>query len=189
MKTNELKTIDLGTFELTREVLIVSDPCYDFKTGCVGHIFDARLGTWNARIGLKDEGEFGWRVAFLSAFHADSPVLDKLTMREASFAVGVDSGQAGIFDRDHYRDNALFPNQPNGEFGDPWYSYCCFQTLNTEHQAGVIPHGVVASSGYGDGAYRCFYYTSEEDGKAVTWGVMIDFDLARMSKIMEKLVQ
>lgn len=189
MKSAELEIIELGTFELTREVLIVSDPCYDVQTGCLGHIFDAKLGIWKATVGIKDEGEWGRRVAFLAAFHSDSPDISELASHEAGFAVGVDSGQAGIFDCNHYRDNDLFPGQNEGSFGDPWYSYCCNQTLKTEHQAGVIPYGAVATSGYGDGAYQCFYYTRGENEKRATWGVLIDFDLARMSKIMEQIAK
>ncbi len=43
-----------------------------------------------------------------------------------------------------------------------WYSMCCQHTLS-ERSAGVIPGGAVSESGYGDGAYECFYRVNPND--------------------------
>jgi hypothetical protein len=70
---------------------------------------------------------------------------------------GVDSGQAGIFDRAHFRDQTVVPAGMTWKHGpwdetDRWYSMCCDTT--TSSTAGTIPFGVVSSSGMGDGGYR-----------------------------------
>ena len=87
--------------------------------------------------------------------------------------VGVDSGQAGVFDAKYFEDDKLArqyqvedPICPD----QPWYSLCCDRTLG-ETGAGIIPYGVVSSSGLGDGSYS--YYTNTVDGKTV--GVQIVF--------------
>jgi hypothetical protein len=49
--------------------------------------------------------------------------------------------------------------------GALWYMRCCHLTL-TKLAAGVLPYGVVASSGYGDGSYDCYVGRSSE-GKIV----------------------
>ena len=40
---------------------------------------------------------------------------------------------------------------------EAWYTYCCNITL-VRLQAGVLPYGVVSSSGFGDGGYDCIQY-------------------------------
>ncbi|WP_308856734.1 DUF4241 domain-containing protein [uncultured Oscillibacter sp.] len=189
MKAANIEHLQIGSFETTRDVLIVSDPCYKLGTWCMGQVSDAKPGLWNASIGVADMGEWGRRIAYLAAFHHEAPDIKTLKLNEAKFEVGVDSGQAGIFDFDHYQDQSVIPDQSLSEFGDPWYTHCCHQTLNTEHHAGVIPFGVVASSGFGDGAYICRYYTSQSEHTPITWGVVIDFELVRMSQIMKKLCE
>lgn len=67
--------------------------------------------------------------------------------------VGVDSGQAGLFD------SALYP--ANGAADEAFYDKCCDLTLG-DAQAGSVGFGIVSSSGYGDGGYNCFVKTNTE---------------------------
>lgn len=187
MNLKNLQHIPIGTFETTQDVLVISDPCYKLGTWCMGEVHDVKLGQWNASIGVADMGKWGNRIAYLAAFHQDCPDIKTLDVHEAQFEVGVDSGQAGIFDFSHYQDQSVVKDRSFTEYGDPWYSFCCKQTLNTEHHAGIIPYGVVASSGFGDGGYVCRCYTSRDEHTPTTWGVVIDFDLVKMSQIMRQL--
>ena len=90
-------------------------------------------------------------------------------MTLAPFEVGVDSGQAGLFDAHHYWDDAVVVDPGTVINGDDpgvlWYMHCCHLTL-TKLAAGVMPYGVVSSSGFGDGSYDCFYGRNSE-GKIV----------------------
>lgn len=52
-----------------------------------------------------------------------------------------------------------------------WYEMCCDKTLSNEN-AGVIPGGVVSSSGYGDGGYDAFI-AKNSNGQVI--GVKIVF--------------
>lgn len=185
----KLEQIKIGEFEVTDNVLVISDPCYEPGTWCMGHILDVRTGIWTAQIGICQDKTWGERVAYLAAYHKDCPDKTLLAKHEAHFEVGVDSGQAGIFDCAHYQDQAVAPDVPNFIGEDRWYNACCHQTLNTEHHAGVIPYGVVSSSGYGDGGYTCHFFSTGEGQEFTVWGVMIDFDLVNMRKIMEQLLQ
>jgi len=89
--------------------------------------------------------------------------------------VGVDSGQAGFFDPAHAGkdDEAVAP------FADlktkkplaRWYLMCCARTLG-KRPAGLVPFGVVSSSGWGDGGYEVFV---RRDAAGAVEVVRIDF--------------
>ena len=97
----------------------------------------------------------------------------------------MDSGQAGIFDFGHFQDESVIEDQELTDFGSRWFTFCCYQTLDSEHHAGLIPYGVVANSGLGHGVYSCNYYTEADNPVC---GVLIDFELVRMEQVMHHLV-
>lgn len=163
----------LGKFEIVSGKVRVSDPCYDLKTWCAATIENVKNGTWLALA----EMEHG-RISILEARHESCGTEDfmELVGNEA----GVDSGQAGIFDLQHFKDDSVVPKdlelEPygnNDEAGDRWYDLCCSKTVGEDtpyhyegdkvvfdkvertakDKAGVIPFGCVSSSGYGDGGY------------------------------------
>lgn len=146
MKQKKIENITLGAFEVSSDKLVISDPCYNLGTWCMGTVPNVKPGLWTASIGVANTGEFGERIAFLAAFHQVSPSIQKLKACPASFDVGVDSGQAGL-----------------------------------------IPYGVVSSSGLGDGCYCCYYYTDWANN-ATSWSVIIDSQLTEMRQIMQQLL-
>lgn len=144
-------------------MLRISDPCYDRNVWCCGTIQNCLPGTWEASILTKDEGSWGHRISVLTARHVTGPKHTAINRAVCNGSgawsvcdveIGVDSGQAGIFDEAHYQDNTVFApgTKCEHEFGDLWYSYCCDLTLSPLH-AGVLPFGAVSTSGYGDGGY------------------------------------
>lgn len=169
------ETLRLGTFELTGTILRVSDPCYERDVWCCGTVEDCKPGTWEAAVLSRDEGDWGIRNAILIASHTESgPGLESFgnavtgkdkAWQECPFEVGVDSGQAGIFDEAHYQDDSIFGGlpEPKHDYNDIWYNHCCDITLS-RLGAGVIHFGVVSSSGYGDGGYTAYRHT-DQDGK------------------------
>lgn len=156
------KETPVGNFHVVSGRVIVSDPCYELGTWCQGILEKVRKGQWACHISFAQEGAYDTCVAELitrrtSQARSGSPRWTE----ERSFEVGVDSGQAGIFDIAHYRDDraAQAVERLNRETicpEEPWYSLCCDRTSGSEMGAGVIPYGVVSSSGFGDGSYRCF---------------------------------
>ena len=150
----------IGTFQIESGVLVVSDPCYELGTWCQGVVRHAKNGTWEAEINSKDCGEWGERTEELFCRCCG---VDAVRHAKASFEVGVDSGQAGVFDEAHYRNDEEAEGYKDFKFeyktsplcpDEPWYSLCCDRTLGLEEGAGVIPFGAVSTSGYGDGCYK-----------------------------------
>ena len=184
-KRNNGDLTRLGTFELTSPVLRISDPCYDRDVWCCGTIENCKPGSWETAVLMQDEGDWGIRNAILVARHEESgPELEAFrkvlngkdkTWQECPFEVGVDSGQAGIFDDEHYQDNSIFDDMPVEKScsDDIWYRHCCDITLSSL-SAGVLPYGVVSSSDYGDGGYAAFKHIGEDGRTDSVFIVFLD---------------
>lgn len=166
---------EIGTFTLSSGIMRVSDPCYDKTAGCAGIIPNCVTGEWQAGVAYHNDTLFGRRVALLAAKAANSEadfnlVDDLYALELAGFEVGVNSGQAGIYDNDSYGLSSTVEGLPEPDeiFGDEpgcfWYSVCCSVTDSNDH-AGVIPTGVVSRIGFGDGGYTAFYH-KDGNGKA-----------------------
>ena len=157
------KKSNLGSFEVTSGKLIVSDPCYPPGTWCMGELANVRNGTWFAEALITDCDFWGNRVSKLTIRHSEYPSRKALSRRKASFGVAVDSAQAGFFDAVHYNDSTILTHKASESWSDgenEWYDFCCELTLS-ERMGGVLPYGAVARSGYGDGCYKCWYYTND----------------------------
>jgi hypothetical protein len=132
-------------------------------------------GEYLTTVMKSDEKDWGNRVGLLVAVHKNyaEDTLTWRTVRDAD--IGVDSGQAGIFSIEGYRNDELFTGESKFGYlkqkdGDNWYSHMCDLTLSDE-QWGAYDTGVVSSSGYGDGSYRLL--VAKDNGNIV--GIGIDF--------------
>ena len=154
--------IKVGSFQISSSKVIVTDPCYSIGIWCQGIIPSVKNGTWLASVlQTKIEG-WGDRNTSLIVTHQDYPDADPA--RLAEFEVGVDSGQAGIFDLKSYPDD-----DNHGKYNDEssFYGNACSITLNTANSAGTLyDTGVVSRSGFGDGGYNC-YTASNDAGEVV----------------------
>ncbi len=147
----------IGSFTCQSGSFRISDPCYDTNVWCSGQINGVKLGTWHAFVERHDGGvSWGERIARLVVFAEGHNPSVEMDWQAVDFEVGVDSGQAGIFDLASYRcDDAI----TQADFGETawecqgaFYSACGSHTLS-ERSAGCLHCGAVASSGYGDGSY------------------------------------
>ena len=178
--TQLMEKTELGEFAMTRNVARISDPCYEKDTWCSGTIDNCKIGMWKSKVIKSDEGDWGNRVAYLIAWHEDTkePNPETTGWNKREIDVGVDSGQAGIFDDYHFKvDESIKGVERIGKeeaicVDEPWYSICCDRTLS-DVGAGVIPFGCVSSTGYGDGSYEAS--SLEKDGEVVA--IMIDYGL------------
>ena len=142
-----------GSFDLGSGELIVTDPCYDKPdfngkgSSASGGIYQAQAqsGKWDSFTRESDQGEWGIRVAELYAIHEKYDIRS-LAVVNLNAEIGVDSGQAGIFDNQTY--------QGRIEDGDE-YERISSHTLNGS-LAGCVEYGCVSSSGFGDGGYILF---------------------------------
>lgn len=156
--------VELGTFELKTGNVVVSDPCYDSIGGRINEpLENVKTGTWTAWVDRGDDG----RIEALGAYIGNRQPFSE-DYGWVSNDIGVDSGQAGIYERELYRDNDAVGKVANklsfniDEPGEKFYSANCDLTLGEEISGGVLPFGAVSSSGYGDGAYPL--YTVVKDG-------------------------
>ena len=167
----------LEKFNINSGALIIGDPCYSPDTWCLGDCFDVLDGTWAAKIleadgsetGLGDRNTalFAFNLDYIEANHEidDIDVIrfvngayrNEFILEYTVGLLGVDSGQAGIYDHKHY----LTVKASSEE--ESWYWQNGDITL-TNDMAGVLPDkkGCVSSSGFGDGMYEYFCYHNEQ---------------------------
>ena len=142
-----MKQIQLG------KKVRVSDPCYGTDVWCAGTIDNVKEGIYNVEVEYSDEGMWGRRVKSLSVYHSEE---DRFCFTDcADFEVGVDSGQAGIYDEDYYNEY-----HTSKDVNDDWYDDVCSLTL-TKEQFGTLSKCAVSSSGFGDGGYNCYFATNK----------------------------
>lgn len=149
-------------FRIESGEMVLSDPAYEIPTWCQG-IVKVANGIWETDIEYVDN-----RIARLWAYNLDAAIdnpkiihgIEEGGCPPIPFSAGVDSGQFGFFDKLHYRNDESAKDLPKHNFGDnwdnqdgdSWYRSCCELTLSDE-QWGILPFGVVSTSGYGDGSY------------------------------------
>lgn len=133
-------------FSVRSGKVTISDPCYD--TGELKVL--ARNGRWLASVRKSDEGSWGRRVSSILVHHESFDPIGKDYKEEVKY-IGVDSGQAGVFDADSYG---------HGSF----YDTCC---RATSKDFGFVPGGFVTTSGYGDGGYQVKVHRSGGKSEAV----------------------
>lgn len=177
----------IAKFNVTSGAVRLTDPCYANDVWCKLVVPNVRNGIWQGFV-AQELGEPGWgpaghkRNMAVVALHESLGVIEPNDAgweffeandpKNKSSEVGVDSGQAGIFDDEPY---AKGPGIKEGEYDDPssFYGQACSATCEGIN-AGVIQRmGIVSASGYGDGGYDAYVF--ERDGKVL--GVMVDFGL------------
>ena len=179
--------------------VIVTDPSYDTETWCQAKIDNVKEGQYNTHCEVVDTGDWGNRCSLLMAAHCDYNI-NKLYWEVHPQEIGVDSGQAGIFDMAYYRKDGRnievptvgFDGQPfdrleammkHEKEGDDFYLKMCKLTLS-QTKWGGFDNGVVSSSGYGDGGYILYVAKEEYTGEII--GFCIDF-LVQEEELSEKL--
>lgn len=165
------KYIRIGKFNLTATTMRISDPCYDKTSQYAGTIENCISGIWNAAYVTSDDKK-DLCVSMLIAKHEsvrsfhvadgihieDDQIYYHNNWHNSGIRIGVDSGQAGIFDDAYYGQSDIFktPNPNIFNFADEWYNQCCYITMTK--LAGTLPCGAISNSGYGDGRYPVFIH-------------------------------
>lgn len=152
---NNVKIEYKGDIMLGAEV-VVSDPCYGLGTWCQGVINNVAPGTYQCNVEYYNDALWGTRVSAIEVIN-ESYYFNEIDYLEVNFEVGVDSGQAGIFDYSYYEENHKKNN--NGRvLNENWYDRVCSLTNTNNKLTGntIDGLGFVSSSGYGDGSYYCY---------------------------------
>lgn len=80
--------------------VFVTDPCYKPDTWCAAVLDNVRPGEWCTEMDQLDEGGGDERVSALVLWHSDFEKPSEF--EETEYTIGVDSGQAGVVDYDHF---------------------------------------------------------------------------------------
>ena len=179
--------------------VVVSDPCYEIPTWCQAIVDGVKPGKYYVHAHKLDIDGWGERVCALVAIHEDhefSNIYLDLNPNE----IGVDSGQAGIFDFDSYRNDGhinLIPRvleepfrswRSENETGCDWYDHVSEYTLSDESW-GRYEYGTMSSSGIGDGSYSLYTATVDENSPEIV-GFVIDFGLdGNIIENLEEMLQ
>lgn len=142
-----------GTIHLSDQVRI-TDPCYDMDTWCAGTLSNVLEGSYQCFLSMNQDG----CVSAIEVRHTD--YLDtKAKTPVPDLEVGVDSGQAGIFDQTYYEEV-----QKTRQKWNSFYDRVCNLTYHQHPSAENGYHfdgnpidgkGFVSASGDGDGSYVC----------------------------------
>jgi hypothetical protein len=169
------KTIKLS------DVVMVSDPCYKVPTWCQKKLTNVLNGEYKIFFYESQLAHWGKVNSYLGVVHSGF-VNENLSWRILDEVIGVDSGQAGIFSYESYRNDDIvdsismpesdFTLNSYGNIGDRWYEAMCKLTQTNENY-GSYETGVLSTSGYGDGVYRCLV---AKKNKLVV-GICIDFGI------------
>lgn len=152
----------IGSIKLGQMVM-VSDPCYGMDVWCQGVLDNVLPGEYVCYIDIWDEGDWGNRVAMIEVIHSNyRREADNIEYTPESFEVGVDSGQAGIFDYEYY-EHSHNTEAMHGSIFDDWYDEVCRMTISNRQGGTIDNAGLVSSSGYGDGGYTCLTW-KDKDG-------------------------
>lgn len=186
--------LTLNDFSIESGAMKIGDPCYSPDTWCLGEANNVLNGKWTAKVFRADDLITDWGdrntalFAFNRAFFEDNFNFDDIEVErfmngayETQFCLyveylelGVDSGQAGIYDAEHYIKMKEQDEETRfSERDDTWYwSNNATITLHGI-EAGVTPDkkGCVSSSGYGDGSYDYYVYRDKE-GQAVAVAII-----------------
>lgn len=154
-------------FNVTSGKMVCSDPSYSIPTWCQGVIDNVRNGKWEAQVCKTYQKDWGERISYLWVYNLEAVIKNPSIKKDIEvfrgylfpYDFGVDSGQFGFFDFASYRNDESakdlnkhdFGDGWDAEVGDEWYRACAGLTLTESW--GVLPNGVVSSSGFGDGSY------------------------------------
>lgn len=98
-KSKQLPSVEGDDITLGDKVF-VTDPCYKPNIWCQALLENVKPGTWHTEMERVNEGVWGTRVSALTVWHSD---FDKPNeFQETDECIGVDSGQAGVVDYNHF---------------------------------------------------------------------------------------
>ena len=169
-----LGLVKIGSFESYSGAFIFSDPCYGhptekydkksyIKSFTMGHI---KKGTWNIYARYIECDQIATAFAFHSCVTENS--IRNLVWKKSKKMASVDSAQTGVFDSEHFRNDADAEGQIVVEYldtdkgGDRWYGLCC-KITRSDAGIGSTGYGLVCTTDWHDESYRIYKtYDGEE---------------------------
>ena len=192
------KRYRLGELEL-KDSVYVSDPCYSPGTWCQALVGNLKPGKY---IGYMKKADFGpgslggIRATDLWIIHSEHQHLYPIEILDQSINIGVDSGSAGIYDSDYYKEHhtpeldkdwygkqfdiRYYFDMDGKDFIEPYPEYDDQRRTvrwiysGQERRDGIELDGkcIISFSGFGDGGYE-LYARKDKTGKII--GLRINF--------------
>ena len=151
-----METKNVGTITLSDKVR-VTDPYYDIDTWCAGTLDNVLPGEFECSYNQDTKkwfnGENYERVTSIEVHHKDYPYIEASEYMK-DIDVGVDSGQAGIFDFSMFENVCSDDDKKNDFVHD-------IDDLPSEGNT-IYDQGLVSIAGDGDGDYACFVGRNDE---------------------------
>ena len=145
-----IKRIELGNILIQSGEVVISDPCYNTDIWCLG-IEQVKKGEYICSADLYDFGDWGKRIGKIRINHIDNPKCR--ATRPLDETIGVDSGQAGFFEKNYYEKYHKKYYVDEDKEDDAWYRRVCDITLDKPNCGTIDNAGCVSESGCGDGGY------------------------------------
>lgn len=164
--------------------IIIADPCFEYDEEVVVEKLNVKSGLWHGYVYRQNQNTKqnpDMRNTMLVSLH-DEVVNMPYKLWKNKGRVSVESGQAGIFTKESYRNDKLVEENIDREElkykmdvapeGGKWYEYASNGTLDTDIDADCVLDGFISSSGYGDGSYDIFVLENKD--KEIV-GIKIEF--------------
>lgn len=174
----EITAIPLGTIKLNKKV-IAGDPCYSansmsiIKNALPGiyHAYIRKAGRVSRLITIHEKYINNIAIGAESLGELDSFLRSK-NLYYFEDTIGVDSGQAGIYDYDYFR-----KNEKQRDYNDTtsWYRRVCELKTQNTHAGTMDSRCAVSQSGWGDGEYALSVYRKQDTMEAVAF--VIDYGI------------
>lgn len=139
----------VGTLNLEKGLVDITDPCYDRDTWCRMNDVAVQPGTWNCYI-AKTKNKWGTRCAAIIMVHPEHEKANDSVLETPLFVdeIGVDTGLAGFF------------VSPKRDYSDlAWQEFCDWLFKNEvsgQPTVRLTENSFFSSSGYGDGGYGVY---------------------------------
>ena len=168
-------------FEIKSGRMVISDPSYELNELKNTTIENVKNGKWDSVVIHSDDNKHIESLIIINykAFSEDESLFNEMNNlfedeNQLPRLFSVDSGQFGFFDFDSYRNNIKCKKIKRHskviiEPEDAFYSICCDRTAS-EQGWGLLPFGVVSTSGHGDGLYEVFALKNKQ-GEYCVFGV------------------
>ena len=159
----KLYTVNIGTFDQVSDKMIITDPTYEYVPE--EHVIGSKLmklnlvidnvlpRKWNVILQIKSDQKD--RNAILLVVHesyTNAVLFGNLQWLKLDGIIGVDSGSAGVYDLQFYPKTIT----------DKWMDLNYNLVDKPTDYAGVLTHGAVSTSGFGDGMYESYIVKNDK---------------------------
>ena len=115
--------------------VMVSDPCYGLGTWCQGILENVKEGEYETSFTRMEPVD--GRIESITVIHSEN-INDELNFELEEFDIGVDSGQAGIFDYEYYS-RYHSDSKEREHVNERWYDKICDLTFGFVKNDSYVP--------------------------------------------------